>query len=78
MFPDWSSTKRIFLSKYLNLISCHGNRNAKFAKKKILRNYKGDTAESCIIVHSISLYKIIDFLLPFFKYFGCYDIFKLH
>ena len=40
---------RIF-SKPLNLIGCHGNRNAKFVGKKIenhlLRSYKGDEAET--------------------------------
>ena len=38
------------LSKLLNLIGCHGNRKAKFAKKykknHLLRSHKGDEAET--------------------------------
>ena len=49
------------LSKSLILIGCHGNRKAKFSKKKIQKSFfseaiRGMKLKLCINVHDISLY----------------------
>ena len=56
-----------FLSKPLNLIVCHGNRKAKFAKTNLPRSHKGEKAETLqnitlastnvfiAVVHALSL-----------------------
>ena len=38
MFVEWSSTSVYFLSKPLNLIGCHGNQKAEFAKKNVQKS----------------------------------------
>ena len=56
------------LSKPLNLIGCHGNRNAKFVKKylKIFCSeaIRGMKLKLCRNVHNISLYKNYVFYCP--------------
>ena len=54
------------LSKTLNLIGCHGNRKAKFAKKysKIISSeaIRGMKLKLCRNDHNVSLYKIYFFI----------------
>ena len=52
------------LSKSLILIGCHGNQNAKFAKKKIISSeaIRGMKLKLCRNVHNISLYKTYVFI----------------
>ena len=61
MFLEWSSTNHMNFVQLLNLIGCHGNWNAKFAKKysKILSSeaIRGMKLKLCRNVHNISLYK---------------------
>ena len=69
----------IFLSNPLNLIGCHGNRKAKFAKKysKIISTeaIRGMKLKLWRPVYNISLYKNI-FLLPLLMYFRYNDNLK--
>ena len=67
------------LSKPLNLIGRHGNRNAKFVEKKSKpvssKTISGMKLELCRNVHNISLYKII-FLLLLLICLHCYGNLK--
>ena len=68
------------LSKPHNLIDCHGNQEAKFAKKysEIFSSeaLRGMKLNLCRNVHNISLYKKDAFLLLLFMRFHCYGNLK--
>ena len=79
--PLWSIW---IFSQLLNLIACHGNRKAIFAKKKKKEQKKIISSEAirgmklklCRNVHNINLCKNYVFLLPLLTCFRCYDNLK--
>ena len=78
---SWSSLLLTLwiLSKLLILIGCHGNRKAKFSRKKYSKIFfseaiRGMKLKLCINVHDISLYIII-FILSLPMCFRCYGNF---
>ena len=65
MFFEWSYTKIYFLSKPLNLIGCHGNQKAQFAKIfkiNLLRSCTGDKAKTLQNVHTLAPTKVLFFI----------------